>query len=199
MTWDGVRYPTRRPRSMAINSPEAATTICKCSWRWTQKASETCRAILQLQINILPSCITLVLLYISYSWLFAGRRICVSDFTGAKIHRPSLRCSFFLTSCFFSQLRSGDRVSYLFCRKKYICSARERNGAERNWSCRLNYAITLTLDFITNIICLLHRFSKNNFDGLFMSRKDLSTNAVNKKLSKLFTCQYLNKMTSIGL
>ena len=28
------------------------------------KASETCRAILQLQINILPSCITLVLFYI---------------------------------------------------------------------------------------------------------------------------------------
>ena len=38
-----------------------------CFWysgRRTQKASETCRAILQLQINILPSCITLVLLYI---------------------------------------------------------------------------------------------------------------------------------------
>ena len=42
-------------------SPEAATTVSKCSWRWTQIAYETCRAILQLQINILPSCITLVL------------------------------------------------------------------------------------------------------------------------------------------
>ena len=29
-----------------------------------QKASETCRAIVQLQMNILPSCIMLVLLYI---------------------------------------------------------------------------------------------------------------------------------------
>ena len=48
----------------ACHSPEAASTISKCSWGWTQKASETCRAILQLQINILPSCITLVLLYI---------------------------------------------------------------------------------------------------------------------------------------
>jgi hypothetical protein len=31
------------------------------SWGWTQKTSETCRVILQLLINILPSCITLVL------------------------------------------------------------------------------------------------------------------------------------------
>jgi len=46
----------------ACHSPEAASTISKCFWRWTQKASETCTAILQLQINILPSCITLVLL-----------------------------------------------------------------------------------------------------------------------------------------
>jgi len=45
----------------ACHSPEDATTISKCSWRWKQKASEICRAILQLQINILPSCITLVL------------------------------------------------------------------------------------------------------------------------------------------
>ena len=48
----------------AYHSPEAASTVSKSSWRWTQKASETCRAILQLQINILPSCITLLLLYI---------------------------------------------------------------------------------------------------------------------------------------
>jgi len=48
----------------ACHSPEAATTVSKCSWRWTQKASETGTAILQLQINLLPSCITLVLLYI---------------------------------------------------------------------------------------------------------------------------------------
>jgi len=48
----------------ACHSPEAASAISKCYWRWTQKASETCRAILQLQINILPSCFTLVLLYI---------------------------------------------------------------------------------------------------------------------------------------
>ena len=48
----------------ACHSPEAASTVSKCSWRWTQKASETCRAILQLQIHILPRCIMLVLLYI---------------------------------------------------------------------------------------------------------------------------------------
>ena len=46
-------------------TPEAATTVSKCSWGWTQKASETCWVILQLLINILPSCITLVL-YIYY-------------------------------------------------------------------------------------------------------------------------------------
>ena len=48
----------------ACHTSEAVTTVSKCSWRWKQKASETCRAILQLLINILPSCITLVLLYI---------------------------------------------------------------------------------------------------------------------------------------
>ena len=45
----------------ACHTPEAATTVFKCSWGWTQKASETCRLLLQLLINILPSCITLVL------------------------------------------------------------------------------------------------------------------------------------------
>ena len=50
---------------VSCHTPEAATTVSKCSWGWTQKASETCRVILQLLINILPSCITLVL-YIYY-------------------------------------------------------------------------------------------------------------------------------------
>ena len=49
----------------ACHTPEAVTTVFKCSWGWTQKASETCRVLLQLLINILPSCITLVL-YIYY-------------------------------------------------------------------------------------------------------------------------------------
>jgi len=53
----------------ACHSPETATTVSKCSWRWMQKASETCRAVLQLQINLLPSCITLVLFCIHYSYL----------------------------------------------------------------------------------------------------------------------------------
>ena len=52
----------------ACHTPEAATTVSKCSWGWTQKASETCRALLQLLINILPSCVTLVLyIYLSNS------------------------------------------------------------------------------------------------------------------------------------
>jgi len=45
----------------ACHTPEAVTTVFKCSWGWMQKASETCRVLLQLLINILPSCITLVL------------------------------------------------------------------------------------------------------------------------------------------
>jgi len=45
----------------ARHTPEAVTTVFKCSWGWTQKASETCRALLQLLINILSSSITLVL------------------------------------------------------------------------------------------------------------------------------------------
>jgi len=43
------------------HTPEAATTVFKCPWGWMQKASKTYRVILQLLINILPSCITLVL------------------------------------------------------------------------------------------------------------------------------------------
>ena len=45
----------------ACHTPEAATTVSKRYWGWTQKASETCTALLQLLINILPSCMTLVL------------------------------------------------------------------------------------------------------------------------------------------
>jgi len=57
----------------ACHTPEAATTVPKCSWGWTQKASGTCRVLLQLLINILPSCITLFLyiyIYIYCIWLF---------------------------------------------------------------------------------------------------------------------------------
>jgi len=45
----------------ACHTPEAVTTVFKCSWGWMQKASETCRVLLHLLINLLPSCITLVL------------------------------------------------------------------------------------------------------------------------------------------
>ena len=59
----GRRYWILHP--VSCHTPEAVTTVFKCSWGWTQKASETWRAWLQLLINILPSCITLVL-YIYY-------------------------------------------------------------------------------------------------------------------------------------
>jgi len=29
----------------ACHKPEAVTTVFKCSWGWTQKASETCRVM----------------------------------------------------------------------------------------------------------------------------------------------------------
>jgi hypothetical protein len=50
----------------------------KYYWGWTQKASETCTVILQLLINILLSCITLVL-YIYFKFL---RPVC-------RMHRNS--------------------------------------------------------------------------------------------------------------
>jgi hypothetical protein len=53
---------------VSCQTPEAVTTVLKCSWGWSQIASETCRVLLQLLINIMPSCITLVL-YIYYSHL----------------------------------------------------------------------------------------------------------------------------------
>ena len=48
-----------RPRSMAsaLSHIVYRTIVFKCSWGWTQKASETCRVLLQLLINVLPSCI----------------------------------------------------------------------------------------------------------------------------------------------
>jgi len=54
---------------VSCHTPEDVTTVFKCSWGWKQKASETCRGLLQLLINILPSCITLVL-YIYISAIF---------------------------------------------------------------------------------------------------------------------------------
>ena len=49
------------PHPVSCHTPEAVTAVFKWSWGWKQKASETCRVLLQLLINILPSCITLVL------------------------------------------------------------------------------------------------------------------------------------------
>jgi len=61
---DGFRHQPWTPlldtSSVSCHTPEAVTTVFKCSWGWTQKASETCRAVLQLLINILPRCTTLV-------------------------------------------------------------------------------------------------------------------------------------------
>ena len=64
----------------ACHTPEAATTVFKCSWGWTQKASETLRVILQLLINILPSCITLVL----YIYQYTGKLKLKFDFAFAE-------------------------------------------------------------------------------------------------------------------
>ena len=48
----------------ACHTPEAVTTVFKCSWRWKQKASETCRVLLQLLINILAKLHHVGFLYI---------------------------------------------------------------------------------------------------------------------------------------
>jgi hypothetical protein len=58
---------------MSCQTPDAVTTVFKRSWGWKQIASETCRVLLHLLINILPSCITLVL-YI-YILTYDGRKI----------------------------------------------------------------------------------------------------------------------------
>ena len=55
---------------VSYHTPEAVTTVFKCFWGWTPKASETCRALLQLLINILPSCITLVLYIYIYIYIY---------------------------------------------------------------------------------------------------------------------------------
>ena len=67
---------------VSCHTPEAATTVFKCFWGWMQKASETCRVFLQLLINILPSCITLVLyIYIvNTKFNFAAYTPCVRSF-----------------------------------------------------------------------------------------------------------------------
>ena len=74
-----------RPRwilhPVSCHTPEAVTTVFKCSWGWTQKASETCRAFLQLLMNILPSCIMLVLYVYIYIFLVSPvfLRVVTSD------------------------------------------------------------------------------------------------------------------------
>ena len=73
---------------VSCHTPEAATTAFKCSWRWTQKASETCRALLQLLINILPSCITLDLYIYSlivYLYFFTKWNKCSTVFSHPRL------------------------------------------------------------------------------------------------------------------
>ena len=71
--WHAARYMLTLYLA-ACHTPEAATTVFKCSWGWTQKESETCRVLLQLLKNILPSCITLVLYtYINNSFSSSGK------------------------------------------------------------------------------------------------------------------------------
>jgi len=60
---------------VSYHTPEAVTTVFKCSWGWTQKSSETCRVLLQLLINILPSCIALV--FFIYITLHVSDASCV--------------------------------------------------------------------------------------------------------------------------
>ena len=91
---------------VSCHTPEAVTTVSKCSWGWRQKASETCRVLLQLLINILPSCITLVLYiyYISmYQVLFAWVKT-----TGALIW------------LFTSNVELKNTWSYTFTFLKYL-------------------------------------------------------------------------------
>jgi hypothetical protein len=112
---------------------------------------------------------------------------------------PSLLCAvhFSLHLLVFAVKVNPSRVISLLSERNF-CSALETNGTERNWSCRSNYAITLTLHVTINVICLLHCFSENSFDSLFWVRSHLPTDTVNKKMSNLFTCNYLSKVTSIG-
>jgi hypothetical protein len=73
------------------HTPEAATTVFKYSWGWRQKASETCRVILQLLINILPSCIALVL-YIYWLMMHGSSNIKYQDFLDFKLSLGSECC-----------------------------------------------------------------------------------------------------------
>ena len=59
---------------VSCHTPDAVTTVFKCSWGWTQKVSEMCRVLLQLLINILPSRIMLVL-YIYINWFCFNNHI----------------------------------------------------------------------------------------------------------------------------
>ena len=57
-------------------------------------ASETCRAILQLQINILPSCITLVLYIYIYIYIYISPyRISTNPKICEKFNKVRTRCS----------------------------------------------------------------------------------------------------------
>ena len=60
---------------VSCHTPRAVTTVFKCFWGWTQKAPETCRVLLQLLINILPSYIKLVLYIYQYTFLIISHSI----------------------------------------------------------------------------------------------------------------------------
>jgi hypothetical protein len=81
---------------------------------------------------------------VSYSWLFAGRHICVSDFTGANI-LPPICALFNLTYLFlFSQFLSGDHVSYLFCRNEsFVLLDKQMERNETDLSIELCYHINI--------------------------------------------------------
>jgi hypothetical protein len=70
------------------HTPEAAATFFKYSWGWMQKSSETCRVILQLLINILPSGIALVP-YIFWLMMHGNSYIKVLLFLWLILSHPS--------------------------------------------------------------------------------------------------------------
>ena len=119
---------------VSCHTADAVTTVFKCSWGWTQKASETCRVILQLLINILSSCITLVLyIYIYILWYNIYKeksfntRINTSHKTDAEVEYTNIRTNLHSSNCAHNIQNRVDKS-----RKTYVIQLGTQSSIRHN-------------------------------------------------------------------
>jgi len=135
---------------------------------------------------------------VSYSWLYAGRRICLSDFIGANKH-PPIWALFILTYLFlFSQLMSGDHVSYLFCRNEsFVLLEKQMERNETGLSIELCHHINIT--FHNQYYLPSSPLQQKQFWRIIFGSKTSINQHCKQETVKYFYFSVSKQMTSIGL